>query len=156
MTCAPASGSVTIRTARPEDYESIVAVVDSWWGRPVTGLLNRLHLNHFHDTSQVAEDRDGALAGFVIGFLSPARPSEAYIHFTGVSPGMRRTGLGRSLYERFFATARQDGRTIVTAITSPRNTRSIAFHTAMGFDCSDPVADYDGPGQDRVVFSRHL
>ncbi|MEU0842005.1 GNAT family N-acetyltransferase [Streptomyces sp. NPDC005962] len=156
MTPSPTSGSVTTRIARPEDYDAIVAVVDTWWGKPVTGLLNRLHLNHFYDTSLIAEGENGELAGFVIGFLSPSRPGEAYIHFTGVAPGMRRTGLARSLYEQFFAGARQDGRTVVKAITSPQNTRSIAFHTAMGFNCSEPLADYDGPGQDRVVFSRHL
>jgi len=156
MTLSPTSGSVTTRKACPEDYDAIVAVVDTWWGKPVTSLLNRLHLNHFYDTSLIAEGENGELAGFVIGFLSPSRPGEAYIHFTGVAPGMRRTGLARSLYEQFFAGARQDGRTVVKAITSPQNTRSIAFHTAMGFDCSEPLADYDGPGQDRVVFSRHL
>lgn len=156
MALSPASDRVTIRSARPEDYDTIVAVVDTWWGRPVTGLLNRLHLNHFCDTSLIAEDGEGELVGFVVGFLSPSRPGEAYIHFAGVAPGVRRTGLARSLYERFFAAAREEGRTVVRAITSPQNVRSIAFHTAMGFHCSQPVADYDGPGQDRVLFSRSL
>lgn len=156
MALSPTSGAVTTRSARPEDYDTIVAVVDTWWGRPVTGLLNRLHLDHFYDTSLIAEGQNGDLAGFVIGFLSPSRTDEAYIHFAGVAPVMRRTGLAGLLYERFFAHARQGDRTVVKAITSPQNARSIAFHTAMGFDCSDPVADYDGPGQDRVVFSRQL
>ncbi|MFR9798113.1 N-acetyltransferase family protein [Streptomyces sp. MS06] len=156
MAPSPATNSIATRTARPEDYDTIIAVVDTWWGKPVAGLLNRLHLNHFHATSLIAESESGDLAGFVIGFLSPSRPDEAYIHFTGVAPDMRRTGLARSLYERFFADARRGGRTVVRAITSPQNTRSIAFHTAMGFACSEPVADYDGPGQDRVVFSRRL
>lgn len=156
MAPSPTSDRVTIRSAHPEDYDTIVAVVDTWWGRPVTGVLNRLHLNHFCDTSLIAEDGDGELLGFVVGFHSPSRPGEAYIHFTGVAPAMRRTGLARTLYERFFAGARESGRTVVKAITSPQNERSIAFHTAMGFHCSKPVADYDGPGRDRVVFSRRL
>ncbi len=156
MALSPTPDRVTIRSARPEDYDAIVAVVDAWWGRPMAGLLNRLYLHHFCDTSLIAEDGDGELAGFVVGFLSPSRPGEAYLHFTGVAPVMRRSGLARSLYERFFAGAREDGRTVVKAITSPQNVRSIAFHTAMGFHCSQPVADYDGPGEDRVVFSRHL
>lgn len=156
MALSPTPDGVTTRSARPEDFDTIVAVVDTWWGRPVSGLLNRLHLDHFHRTSLVAEGGDGQLAGFVVGFLSPSRPGEAYIHFTGVAPGMHRTGLARSLYERFFAEARQAGRTVVKAVTSPHNTRSIAFHRALGFECSEPVADYDGAGQDRVVFSRRL
>ncbi|UWS69892.1 GNAT family N-acetyltransferase [Streptomyces noursei] len=107
------------------------------------------------ETSLIAE-RDGELAGFVIGFLSPSKPEEAYIHFTGVAPAWRRTGLGRHLYERFFERARADGRTLVKAITSPQNARSIAFHNAMGFTNSAPIADYDGPELDRVTFTRPL
>ncbi|MZD07412.1 GNAT family N-acetyltransferase [Streptomyces sp. SID5785] len=155
MTSAPVPG-VRTRTARPEDYDAIVRVADAWWGRPVTALLNRLYLHHFCDTSLIAETESGELAGFVIGFLSPSRPDEAYIHFTGVAPGMRRTGLARSLYERFFRLARSDGRSVVRAVTSPDNARSIAFHEALGFTCSAPVTGYDGPGQDRVVLSRPL
>jgi hypothetical protein len=41
-------------------------------------------------------------------------------------------------------------------VTSPVNVGSIAFHRSLGFSVSDPVADYDGPGADRVVFSRSL
>jgi len=81
---------------------------------------------------------------------------DAYIHFAAVAPAWRRTGLARSLYEQFFDLARHDGRTVVKAITSPQNGRSIAFHRAMGFTASDPVRDYDGPSLDRVVFVREI
>jgi ribosomal protein S18 acetylase RimI-like enzyme len=144
-----------VRPARPEDFDTIVAVLDTWWGRPVSDGFTRLFLDHFSGTSLVAES-GGELAGFVVGFLSPAKPREAYIHFTGVAPQWRRTGLARALYERFFQLARDDGRTVVKAITSPQNTGSIAFHQAMGFAASDPVKDYDGPSRDRVVFVRSL
>ena len=84
---------VEIRTASPSDYERIVAVVDDWWGgRNMRPLLPRLFLDHFADTSLVVED-DGRLEAFLVGFLSPARPDEAYIHFVGVRPGCRRSGL---------------------------------------------------------------
>ena len=66
------------------------------------------------------------------------------------------SGLGRALYERFFERMRGDGRTVVHAMTSPINTGSLAFHRAMGFDISDPVLGYDGPGADRVVFTLEL
>ena len=68
----------------------------------------------------------------------------------------RGAGLARSLYEQFFDLARQDGRTVIKAITSPQNGPSIAFHQAMGFTASDPIADYDGPTLDRVVFARSV
>ena len=146
----------TTRPAVPDDFDAVVGVVDEWWERPGASRdLTRVFVNHFHGTSLIAE-RDGELAGFVIGFLSPSHPEEAYIHFTGVAPAWRHSGLGRSLYEQFFAMARADGRTVVKAITSPQNSRSIAFHSALGFVASDPIADYDGPSLHRVTFTRPL
>ena len=118
-------------------------------------MLPRLFFVHFRDTSFVAE-RDGELAGFLVGFLSPARREEAYVHFVGVSPAERGSGLGRELYERFFAVARADGRSRVSCVTSPANRGSLAFHVALGFEPSKPQADYDGPGEDRVVLTRPL
>jgi predicted GNAT superfamily acetyltransferase len=147
--------TVEVRPARPDDYESIVAVVDEWWGRPMARMLPRLFLDHFHATSLIAE-RDGELLGFLIGFHSASAPHRAYIHFVGVAPAARGTGLARQLYETFFAASIQDGCTTVSAITSPMNTASVAFHRAMGFTVTGPVPDYDGPGVDRIVFERQL
>jgi GNAT superfamily N-acetyltransferase len=95
-------------------------------------MLPKLFFVHFADTSFVAE-RDGELAGFLVGFLSQSEPDEAYVHFVGVSPDERGTGLGRELYERFFAVARDQGRRRVTCVTSPANAGSLAFHEAIGF-----------------------
>jgi ribosomal protein S18 acetylase RimI-like enzyme len=149
------SRDYTLRTATPADYDTIAAVVDDWWGRPVSHALPRLFLDHFHETSTVARAGDD-LAGFLIGFLSPSLPDAAYIHFVGVHPGHRRGGLARLLYERFFALATAGGRTVVRAVTAPVNERSIAFHAALGFTVSDPVSGYDGPGDVKVRFERSL
>ena len=64
----------------------------------------------------------GELAGFLCGFLSQTYPEQAYVHFVGVSPEHRGAGLARELYERFFAAAREAGRTSVHCVTSPKNT----------------------------------
>ena len=148
-------GGLTVRPARPEDFDTIIAVLDDWWGRPASRDLTRLFLDHFCGTSLIAE-HGGELAGFLIGFLSPAKSVQAYIHFAGVAPTWRGAGLARSLYKQFFDQARQDGRTVIKAITSPQNGPSIAFHQAMGFTASDPIQDYDGPSLDRVVFVRSV
>jgi ribosomal protein S18 acetylase RimI-like enzyme len=161
--------SPAIRPARPSDYDRIVAVID-WWGRPVRAGLPRLFLDHFTPASLVAVDPrgtaahgaahtaggDDALAGFLVGFMSPSRPLEAYIHFAGVSPRHRRAGLARRLYAGFVDRAVADGRRIVRAITQPQNAASIAFHTALGFTVIGPVRDYHGPGADRVLFELRL
>lgn len=142
--------------ARPADYDEIIAVVDDWWGRPIAGSLPRLFLDHFHGTSMVARGSGGGLAGFLIGVLSPSQPGRAYIHFVGVAPAARGSGLGRRLYEEFFAVARAAGCSRVGAITAPVNTGSIAFHRGMGFTVTGPVTDYDGPGKHMMVFDRLL
>jgi GNAT superfamily N-acetyltransferase len=152
---SPSMAGVTVRAARAADYDRIAAVVDDWWGRPVRQVLPRLFLDHFHDTSFVADDSEG-LAGFLAGFLSPSLREVAYIHFAGVAPRMRGHGLARLLYERFFDLAEADGRHLVRAITAPVNAGSIAFHAALGFAVDGPVPGYDGPSSAKMVFEREL
>jgi len=143
------------RAARAADYDAIAAVVDDWWGRPVLAALPRLFLDHFHASSLVIDGPAGPLA-FLVGILSPSRPREAYVHFAGVAPAARGQGLGRQLYAEFFALARADGRRLVSAVTAPVNSGSVAFHRSMGFTVAGPVRDYDGPGRDFIVFERVL
>jgi ribosomal protein S18 acetylase RimI-like enzyme len=119
-------------------------------------VLPRLFFLHFEGTSFVAEDETGDLVGFVCGFLSQTDPSEAYIHFVGVSPDRRGEGIGRRLYERFFEEVREAGRAVVRCVTSPANEDSVAFHEALGFEVDRVVADYDGPGEDRALLVRAL
>ena len=128
-----------------------------WWGgREMAPILPKLFFIHFEGTSFVAEDSDGRLVAFLIGFLSQTDADEAYIHFVGVTPEDRGDGLGRALYERFFEEARTNGRTVVRCVTSPVNEGSLAFHEAMGFEVERVVEDYDGPGEDRALLVKQL
>ena len=138
-----------IRPAEPADYARVIPVVDEWWGgRPMAAMLPKLFFVHFRDTSFVADD-DGALAGFLCGFRSQTFDDEAYIHFVGVDPAYRGGGLGRALYERFFAAVAP--RSVVRAVTSPANERSLAFHRALGFEVERIDEDYDGQGRARAL-----
>ena len=150
------TGDISLRTAHAADYDGIIAVVADWWRRPVRRMLPRLFLDHFHDTSFIAERSGGELAGFLVGFGSPAQRDCAYIQFVGVAPDERRSGLARVLYQAFFDMAAKDGRRIVRAVTAPVNSASIAFHAAMGFTVTGPVDDYDGPSSAKVHFERRL
>ncbi len=145
-----------IRHAQPSDYGRIIQHVNVWWGgREMAPLLPKLFFLHFEGTSFVAE-QDGELAGFLVGFLSQTDPEEAYVHFVGVAPEQRGSGLGRALYERFFEAARSHDRRLVRCVTSPVNEASVAFHRAIGFEVERVAHDYDGPGEDRVVMIRRL
>jgi GNAT superfamily N-acetyltransferase len=159
-----------LRFRRPteDDYPAVIGVVDEWWGgRRVRALLPRLWFQHFTGSSWIAESDDGRLEGFLVGFVSPDRPAEAYVHMVGTNPNRRKHGLGRALYERFFEDARARDARIVRAVTWPGNQISVKFHTAMGFRPDDgpgtqrlygtvAYPDYDGDGEDRVHFIREV
>jgi ribosomal protein S18 acetylase RimI-like enzyme len=149
--------STTIRHAQPSDYGRVIQHVNAWWGgREMAPMLPQLFFVHFEGTSFVADAEDGSLAGFLVGFRSQTNPSEAYVHFVGVAPRHRTSGLGRELYERFFAAVSEDGCTTVRCVTSPGNADSVAFHEALGFTVDRVAADYDGPGEDRVLLVKRL
>jgi ribosomal protein S18 acetylase RimI-like enzyme len=159
---------LTFRRPTADDHPRIVANVDEWWGgRPLRSLLPRLWLEHFTGTSWIAERADGRLAGFIVGFISPDDPTTAYAHMIGSDPNLRRAGIGRALYERFFADAREAGRTSVTAITWPANRLSLAFHKAIGFEVQRDAdsrnlygtpsqAGYDFEREDRAILVRAI
>jgi ribosomal protein S18 acetylase RimI-like enzyme len=159
---------LSFRRPTEDDYEAIVRVVDDWWdGRAIHVLLPRLWLQHFTGTSWLAEDAEGKLAGFLIGFLSPDHPAVAYCHMVAANPNVRRSGVARRLYELFFDDARAAGAREIHAVTWPGNRRSVAFHRALGFVVRDgpgtqnlygtpAVAGYDYDSEDRVVLTREL
>lgn len=157
--------AIQIREAEPSDYPHLISVINAWWGgRNMVDMLPKLFFVHFRQTSFVAES-DGKRVGVLIGFLSQTFDNEAYIHFAGVHPEFRKKGVGRSLYAHFLEVVQSLGRDIVRCVTSPINKPSIAFHQRMGFRIEPgtktadgiPVAgDYDGKGNDRVVFRKQI
>ena len=150
-----------LRQATPSDHTKIIAVLVDWWdGRDLTWMVPRLFLNHFYKTSIILEKENSFIA-FLIGFLSPSKTDEGYIHFCGVHPNYRGMGIGSFLYESFFTQCRQHDRHIVRACTSPVNRESIRFHQKIGFNLVPGDADIDGlpvhndynkPGDPKVLF----
>jgi GNAT superfamily N-acetyltransferase len=159
---------IAFRRPTEADYPAIVRVIDDWWGgRTVDVLLPRLWLQHFAGTSWLAETADGRLAGFLIGFHSPDHSNVAYCRLMATNPNLRSRGIGRALYEHFFADARAAGRNEARAITWPGNRASIAFHRALGFEVDEgpgsqnlygipAQAGYDFDREDRAILVRAL
>lgn len=130
----------------------------------MAAILPRLFFVHFSSTSFSAVD-DGQIIGFLIGFGSQTFPDQSYIHFIGVHRARRGEGLGRLLYEHFFAATASHGCRTAQCVTAPVNRNSIAFHRRPGFSLLHsedkvggvPVAvGYDGKGEDRVIFTKNL
>lgn len=151
-----------IRNIREADYKYIIGRINDWWGgREMLLMLPRLFFKYFNDTSYVYEDGE-KIVGFLIGFISK---DQAYIHFAGIDPSYRKKGIGSQLYEHFFSTVRELGCRKITCVTAPINKESILFHESKGFkiqtspeirDGVNVFKDYDGPGEDRVVFYKDL
>lgn len=164
----PAHPALAFRRPGAADHARVVRVIPSWWDLPGTAnlglLLPRLFFQHFADTSTIVEDEGGELAAFLVGFRSSSQPDAAYIHFVGIRPDLRASGLARTLYERFFDAMRASGCRRVDAITGPGNVGSQRFHRAMGFELTGDSEiegvlarrDHDGPGEHRVGFTRPL
>ncbi|MBG9734918.1 GNAT family N-acetyltransferase [Paenibacillus alvei] len=156
---------MNIRAVRASDYTSVISVLNDWWGgRNMSDMLPKLFFVHFQQTSFIAE-QDGEMIAFLIGFVSQTNPNEAYIHFIGVHPNYRKSGIAKRLYKTFFETVRQYDCDTVRCVTSPVNATSIAFHRRMGFQIEEgdsevngiPVhTNYDGRGGSRVLFVKPI
>lgn len=130
--------AMRIRTGRPSDFDLVKSVMNDWWGgRQIDHLQHELFFEHFTNTVFIAEDDDGTMIGFINGFYSQTESETAYVHFIGVSPKARHTGLGRKLYQTFFEKCLSDGRKKVRSCTSKANQPSIQFHQQLGFSARE-------------------
>jgi ribosomal protein S18 acetylase RimI-like enzyme len=167
MTDGP-GGELALRHPTEADQTRIVGLIDEWFGgRRVRHLVGRAWFRHFGSTSWLAVDPAGRLVGFLIGYRSPDCPAEAVVHLVGVDPNHRRRGVARALAGSFLAEVARAGVTTVTALAWPDDPIAIAVFRALDFHPDDgpgsrnlfgtrAFPDYDGDGEDRVVFVRKL
>jgi ribosomal protein S18 acetylase RimI-like enzyme len=122
------SAEFTLRIAAAGDYVQLDTAARAWCNEP----LPRLLAVHLRNTTFLAEDRTGAVVGFLCGFLSQSEREEACVLLVGVDPDSRRRGAGRALVERFCGTARSRERKLVRA-EAPDDPGALAFLEALGF-----------------------
>lgn len=142
-----------VTRATDADFQQILRdIVDFWDSNRTLGLHSAMYVHELADTSYVIRDGDRVLA-YLFGVIAE-RKKAAYVSLIGVRNSHRRQGLGQRLYELFEEYARAKGCTKLTAVTIPKNIKSIAFHTGkIGMRCTI-VKDYSGPGEDRAVFEK--
>jgi len=153
------------REVNESDYLPVITVLNDWWGgRQMAAMLPHLFFKQFNKTSFIVEE-NGNIIGFLIGFISQTYVDQAYIHFAGVHPDYRTSGIGRKLYNTFFSRVKEKGCTSVYLVTSPINKKSITYHTKIGFeiiksDCNkDGIwvhKDYSGSEEDRILFVKKI
>ena len=145
--------AVRIAPARVTDIQQVLADHPRYWGeRDLRGLHLLALVQEFGETCLVARSDDGIL-GYLIGFVTPG--GTGYVHLVATRDDARGIGLGRELYAAFTEAAQRQGADRLKAITSLGNKGSVAFHRGLGFEVR-VEEDYNGPGEDRVVFSRVL
>jgi GNAT superfamily N-acetyltransferase len=164
----PPDHAFTLRHPAEADQPRIAAVVDGWFpGQHVNRLAARSWFRHFATTSWIAEDATGAPIGFVLGYRSQDVRAEAVVHLVGVHPSHRRHGIGRTLVNALLIEVADAGATTVIAVAWPGEPIAVAFFRALGFTPDDgpgtqplygtpAYPDYEGEGEDRVVFRRRL
>lgn len=160
-----AISDIIVRNGRPSDYDNVISVMPGWWsGRDLTCMLPKVFFIHFENTIYIAELKN-ELVGFLVGFLSQSDGNVGYIHFVGVHPDCRKSGIGRLLYQEFFDTCATHNRSIIKSCTSPINKLSIAFHLRMGFiiepgdgivDGVSVTMDYLRKNDPKVLFRKEL
>ncbi|MDP3275209.1 MAG: GNAT family N-acetyltransferase [Deltaproteobacteria bacterium] len=143
-----------IRGITKADFDEIVSVMDQWWGGP-SGLRPEPYFFYEFGHHALVAEEEGALAGFLLGFVSDREPRTAYVHLVGISPNHRRRGIARGLYEEFARRGSALGATTLKAITTVGNEGSVEFHRAMRFEV-EHSPDYAGPSRARYVFTRAL
>lgn len=155
----------SVRNINEFDFEKISFKLNDWWeGRNMSDMLPRLFFKFFKNTSYVFKN-DDEIVGFLIGFISQSNKKLGYVHFIGVNPNFRNKNIGRKLYTVFFEKMKQCKVEEIQCVTSIVNKKSIQFHRKIGFDIMEGDAvkddisyfnDYDGKGEDRVLFSKTL
>lgn len=147
-----------------EDFYEITRDIIDFWGSDRTLHLHQPFLVYeFGNTAFVIKD-NGVVAAYLFGFFSQTE-SVAYGHLMGVREKYQRQGLGKLLWEHFISMAKSHNIKKIKGITTPKNSKSIAFHTkhigmtmigAPNEDGINVIKNYSGINQDRVVFERIL
>lgn len=121
---ATQSPTVTFRPTTRDDAAELFRLVED------DGVLDLnspyfyvLFADEYADTCVVAE-RDGELAGFVVGLHPPRRPEVIFVWQVGVSPRHRRLGIAGCMLDEL---ARRTGATALEATVTPDNAASEAL-----------------------------
>jgi len=83
--------------------------------------LYLLLCNDFSSTCLIAEDDEGAIAGFVTGYIPPKRGDCLFVWQVVVSPHARRQGLALRMLSRLVEIHSADGMRFVEATITPGN-----------------------------------
>jgi ribosomal protein S18 acetylase RimI-like enzyme len=124
----PGGSQTTVRDATPDDVRALAGHEP-----PRTALLDDPR------TIFLVAERDGALAGFVFGYLLPRRhreEAELFVYELGVDEPYRRQGIATALMRELL---RRGGGAPAFVLTEPDNEAANATYASLGGGRSDAV-----------------
>ena len=145
MSTVSQTTEAAIRSATAEDGAAVWRLVKE------SGVLDvnssyayLLFLDHFGDTSVVAEDENGEIVGFVTGFRPPREPEAVFVWQVAVAGSARGQGLARRLLDALVRLPGCRGVRFMLTTVTPSNAPSQAMFRsfARGVDAEVAVSPY--------------
>ena len=146
-----------IRAVTEEDLPHIVRLdAKAFPADPYPFFVLRQLLTAFPEFLLVVEDGEKDLRGYVLA--TPPHDAQSWILSLGITPELRRQGLGRELMTRILGHLRAKGTHSVWLSVEPGNDSAVALYRSLGFvpEPRGPRPDYFGPGEHRLLMSLAL
>jgi ribosomal protein S18 acetylase RimI-like enzyme len=129
---AAASGDVTVRPARADDREAVLAFTARTWGED-GDYIDAVWERWLGDESGVLLLAERAGVPLAMAHLRMLSEDEAWIEGVRVDPQVRRQGVGRVLISRTLVAARERGAAVARLFTDADNLAAQALFTRFGF-----------------------
>jgi ribosomal protein S18 acetylase RimI-like enzyme len=142
------AGTINIRLMKADDFDAVVGIDEKVLkaARPDYYEMRFEKLFTSRDylpTSLVAEDKDGAVVGFVMGELFMGEygifQEEATLDTIGVDPDYRRKGIGEQLINEFMDHLRDLGVQKIYTLVDWNDSKLIHFFSANQFSPSQTI-----------------
>ena len=143
-----------VRSATSTDIPELARLDAHTFGSSAYSLSTvRQLLDVFGGLVVLSQDADGVPRGYAFGALA-AGAETSWILALGVERSHRRQGFGRATADALLGRVGALGAERVRLTCAPEARASRAFWTSLGFVEVEHVADYLGPGRDRLVLER--
>ena len=153
---ARSDADVTIRVAELNDLPGLTLLDSEVFGTLAYPPFVLRQLFDVHrDSWYVAVHPTAGLVGYSLAAATLDRAT-AWLLALAVSDRQRGKGYGRLLVEATLEKLRKERVAQAELTVEPTNKPAIALYRSLGFTEGDHIADYLGPGEDRLTMVHHL
>jgi len=162
---SPDAGDVTVRWSRPADREAILAALAATLAFRADELAiarevldDALRDGPAGDYQSYTAEHDGRVAGWICFGPTPCTVGTFDIYWIAVDPAAQGHGIGTALMALAESEIRAAGGRLAVAETSgrPSYAPTRRFYTGLGYHEAAIIADFYGPADDQVIFTKKL